>query len=442
MSKRILCWGAALLSLSLPLAAAGPAPVGAKFRASVCTTCSQREPAIAGAPSGEFFTAWAGQSGTDLRGVAGRLFKSTGAPRAADFLINRGNLTPDQDDVAVAGDATGYVAAWASLSGLNRDVFVQRYTLAGVATGAAIQVNLVDTTTPAFSDFNPVVAKTTGGGFAVAWIRFQPAGVGTNGTNPEIWLRRFDKNGVALGVPVKLNTNLVNGDRPDLCVDTTGQINVVWTSADGFPLFQANHRGVSVRIVSAAGALVGNEIIVAQPLAQTAPVAISCGKTGIFTVAWESDLPPSTDRADILGSRYSKAGRRLGTVFRINSLTAGSQHNPALSHDTAGNLVAVWESDTDNGGGIFGRRFTAANVATGPDFAIDTFAEGELKSIEPDIAHVGTAGNFVVVFEDGLLGAFARRFTPSSIVSRTFAELDQETVEAEAVEPEKVEPEN
>ena len=424
MSKRSFLWAVALFLLALPSVAANPAPVGAKFRVSTCTTCNQREPALAGVPSGEFFAAWAGQSGLDLHGVAGRLFKNTGAPKAPDFLINRGVLPPDQDDVAVAGDATGYVAAWASLLALNRDVFVQRYTLAGVATGSPILVNLPDTTTPAFADFNPIVAKTAGGGFVVAWVRFQPAGVGTNGTNPEVLLRRFNNSGVALGNPIKLNTNLVNGDRPDLCVDTTGQVNVVWTSADGFPLFQANHRGVSVRIVSAAGATVGNEIIVAQPLATLAPVAISCGKTGIFTVAWESDLPPSTDAADILGSRYSKVGRRLGTVFRINSLNAGRQQNPALSHDAAGNLVAVWQSDTGNGGGILGRRFSAANVAAGPDFLIDAYAAGETHSIEPDVAHVGTTGNFVVVFEDGLQGVFARRYTPSAIASREFAELD------------------
>lgn len=427
----ILAAATLLLATLPPAGAAGPAPIGAKVRASSCTSCSQTTPSIAGLASGEFMVAWEGESATDAKGVVGRLFKNTGLPKAADFQINKGVLPPEQFDVAVAGDTTGYVAAWSSVANANSDVFVQRYSLAGVVQGTPILVNAAENPAlPPYADFNPTVKRTAGGGFVVGWIRYLPPGATTAGTNPEILLRRFNASGVALGAPVKLNTRLVNGDRPDLCVDPNGQIDVAWTSADGFPLFQPNHKGVSFRRVSPAGVPLGAEVVVAPPLASNAQMSVSCGLGGNFVVVWESDQAPASGGFDILGARYTKNGVRTGTVFRVNSVTTENQRNPAVSHDTKGNFVVVWEHNLVSGGAINGRRFSVAGVATGPDFAVDPYPAGDLRSIEPEIAHIGTAGNFVVAFQDGLQGVWMRRFTPGTPF---LAQAGADAPEADAV---------
>ncbi len=441
MFKPPILAAATLLLVALPPAgAAGPAPIGAKVRASSCTTCSQATPSIAGLASSEFLIGWEGESATDTKGVVGRLFKNTGAPRAADFQINKGVLPPEQFDVTVAGDATGYVAAWSSVSGANSEVFAQRYSLAGVAQGTPVLVNVDDPALPPYADFNPAVRRTAGGGFVISWIRYLPPGATTPGSNPEILIRRFNPAGVALAAPLKLNTRLVNGDRPDLCVDTNGQIDVAWTSADGFPLFQPNHKGVSMRRVSPAGALLGAEVVVAAPTASNAQMNISCGTGGNFVIVWESDKAPAIDRFDILGARFTKLGRRVGTVFRVNTVTTENQRNPAVSHDSKGNFVVVWENNLVSGGAISGRRYSLAGVATGTDFAIDTYPPGDLRSIEPEIAHIGTAGNFVVAFQDGLQGVWMRRFTPGTpFLAQTSPEdgAEAEVVETAAKEPEE-----
>jgi len=422
--------------------AAGPAPLGAKFRASACTTCSQVSSSVAGVASGEFFVAWEGKSAADSQGVAGRMFKNNGTPKGADLQINPTAL-PAQHDVAVAGDATGYVAAWSQVEGVNSEVYVRRYTAAGVAVGSAVKVNNADNpASPPYADFNPVVAKTTGGAFVVVWVRFKPSGPTTAGTDPEVLLRRFNNAGGALGAPVKLNVNLVNGDRPDVCVDSTGQIDVAWTSADGFPPFEANHKGVSVRRVAPAGTTIGGEILVAAPLATSAPVGIACGTQGQFMVVWQSERPPAVTREDILGVRYTKAGVKMGNVFVVNSARPGSQRSPQVSADTAGNYVVVWQSENPPSGlGVFGRRFTSAAVATGNDFAVDTSVGTEPRSIDPDVAHLGSTKNFVVVFQDGLKGIWARRFGPGTPLASSAPDgAEDEAIAADTADDESVEP--
>ena len=141
--------------------------------------------------------------------------------------------------------------------------------------------------------------------------------------------RKLNATGVPVGTQVKISTGLVNGDRPDVCVDTAGGPVVVWTSVDGFPLFEANHKGVSLRRLTAAGAPTGTaETVVAAPTASSSQPAVSCGSGSTFVVVWHSDQPPAAERADILGLRFSRLGRPVGTVFRVNVTATREQAEP------------------------------------------------------------------------------------------------------------------
>ena len=111
------------------------------------------------------------------------------------------------------------------------------------------------------------------------------------------------------------------------------------------------------------------------------------------------------------GRGRSRRGRRLGPVFLVNSRIEEGQGNPAVSHDPAGNFVVAWESMDGVGGLIVARSFAGNGTPSGPDLVVDANAEG-LRPVEPDVAHFGRAGNFVVVWRDGVAGLFGRRFRP------------------------------
>ncbi|HEV8579734.1 MAG TPA: hypothetical protein VGX68_11725 [Thermoanaerobaculia bacterium] len=415
MVKAVFYLGRALAAFCLTAPAwAVPTPQGVPFRASSCTNCRQEEPSVAGAASGAYLVVWEGSTTADLRGINGRLFTNAGAPQAADFAVAK-KLAPDQYDAAVTRDSKGnYIAVWSQVEAGNSEIMAQRFKPNGTVLGAAFKVNQDTAGTPTIpADFNPAVARTNDGGFVVVWMNLLPSSPTFPGTNPQVLARRFNAAGAPLGSQLKLNTGLVHGDRPDVCVDSVGQTVAVWTTVDAFRPFQANYKGISYRRLTAAGALIGTtETVVAQPVANSARGAVSCGSGGTYVVVWHSDQAPAADRTDILGQRFSRLGRKVGPVFRVNSTTTRDQKNPSISHDPQGRFIVVWQSDLDGTRGIFGREFTAAGAAVGTDFAVLSEKDDSTPPINPDVTHVGTAGNFVVVWQNGTEGTFGRRFTP------------------------------
>jgi hypothetical protein len=403
--------GFAVLCLAAPAGAA--TAQGTPFRATSCTNCRQEGPAVAGAASGGFFAVWEGSTASDPFGINGRLFTNAGSPQTADFAVAK-NLVPDQYEAAVARDAKGnYLAVWSQVVAGNSEIMAQRFQANGTAVGTAFKVNQDAAGTPTIpADFNPAVAATKDG-FVVVWMNLLPASPTFQGTTPQVLARRVNASGAPLGTQVKINTGLVHGDRPDICVDTKGQPVAVWTTVDAFRPFQANLKGISLRRLTPAGTPMGTtETVVAPPVAGTAEGAVSCGSGSTFVVVWHSDQPPSVDRTDILGQRFSRLGRKVGPVFRANSTTTRDQRNPTISHDAKGRFVVVWQGDLGTKRGIFGRQFAAGGNATGTEFEVYQENDDSTPPTNPDVAHTDKTGKFVVVWQDGTKAIFGRRFTP------------------------------
>ena len=414
MQKAVLLWGG-VLALGLSAAAwAGPTAQGAPFHVSSCTTCIQQVPAVAGSASGAFLTVWKGASPVDSNGVSGRMFSGTGTPMGSDFLANK-DLVQDQYDPAVARDGQGsFIVVWSEVVNGNSEIKGRRYGPTGAALGAPFKINQDQAGTPTIpADFNPAVAALKDG-FIVTWMSILPAGNGFPGTTPQVLARKLGPTGAPVGNQVKINTGLVNGDRPDVCVDTSGKPVVVWTSVDGFPLFEANHKGVSLRQLTPAGALVGTaETVVAAPKAGSVHPAVSCGNGSTFVVVWHSDQSPAVDQTDILGQRFSRLGRPVGTPFRINTTVANQDRNPSIAHDAKGNFVVVWQAYLGSAKvSILGRRFNASAAALSPEVEVFAGADNATVPGNPDVAMIGTTGNFVVVWQDGAQSISGRRFTP------------------------------
>jgi hypothetical protein len=304
--------------------------------------------------------------------------------------------------------------AWSATAGTNTDVLVQRYKATGVPNGAAVVVNVDDPHAPAApQDIAPAVAAAADGSFVVSWIRIVPPDPHSNGVPPVVMARRYGKTGAPLGPPVQLSTGLVAGSRPGLCLDTTGRAVVAWTNIDAIRLFEPSLMGVSMRRLSPAGAALGTELVIAQPLSTQSSTAVACGTGGTFVVSWSTDQAPAVDNLDIVAQRFTTLGNRNGKIFRINSITGGEQSQPAMFADASGNFTVTWQSrliSTNTGDSILGRRYLASATADGADFLVTKRASPlDGRPILPRVANLGASG-FVIVWAQGNAVLQARRY--------------------------------
>jgi hypothetical protein len=407
-----------------------PKPVAAGFRVSVCTSstiCRQEDPAVAGvvgsgkllgndkrgggATDAGFFALWGGSSETDPHGISARRFNKT-TPTTADLQVSP--VADDQYDPGVTVQKAGtFVAVYSEFANGHSDVKAQRFSSAGAPLGGPIAVNVDDPAAPGIpDDLLPAVAPTKDGGFAVAWVKIL-SGVATSTASPQIVFRRFDAAGAPLGAQIALSQTLSN-DRPALCVDSVGNVNVAWESVDEFAAFEPSHYGVSLRRLSAAGVPLAAEQVVAPPTSNI-PLhpSISCASNNTFIIVWHTDKPPAQAGTDIVGQKYDKNGVKSGAAFLVNTSTVNEQRNPSIAHDATNAFTIVWEVATSSNGsklGINGRRYTSAGKA-GPQFEVVSHDITQ-KSLNAVVAATSSAGNFVVVWQTGTKAIFARRFTP------------------------------
>jgi hypothetical protein len=407
--KNISCGLSLLLMLSSVSARAGVQPNGAEFQGGSCVACEKKAPAVAGGKAGEFAVVWEGANATDPQAVLARFFAKTGAPRGAQVQVNR-LLPPDQYDAAVVIDTAGNtIVAWSEMVDDNSEIFVQRFSPKAKALGTAIRVNVDDPAAPATPlDVFPALAASPDGGFHVAWIQTIPPGPGER-IPPKVMLRRFDKAGKALGGQIQLNSGLARGIRPDVCVSKTGQAVVAWATVDNFQPFQSNKKGVSLRRIAKNGAPAGGEFVVTLPKAYDSDASVACAPNGTFVVVWHTEQVPAADWMDIAGQRFTAAGKKSGPPFRINTVVDGDQRNASVSMDASGNFVVVWES-RGAGDAIVGRRYKANGTADGAQFVVHAQADGEQRPTGADVAHVGSAGEFVVVWQAGKFEVVGRRY--------------------------------
>lgn len=400
-----------------------PKPAAAAFRVSSCTStsCRQEDAAVAGvvgsgkkgggATDSGFFALWAGGSETDNHGISARRFNKT-SPLTNDALISP--VAGDQYDPGITVQKAGtFVAVWSEVANGHSDVKARRFSSTGAPLGDPIAVNVDDPAAPGVpDDLLPAVAATKDGGFAVAWVKVL-SGVPESAASPQIVFRRFDAAGAALGPQVALSQTL-SSDRPALCVDSVGNVNVAWESVDEFVAFQPSHYGVALRRLSAAGVPLAAEQVVVAPLSNSPfHPSISCASNNTFIVVWHTDQAPATSGTDVVGQKYDKNGVKSGAPFLINTTTAAEQRNPSIAHDATNAYVVVWETITSSNGsklGIFGRRYSAAGKA-GPVFEVVTHDTTQ-RSFNAAVAPTSANGNFVVLWQTGTREIWGRRYTP------------------------------
>jgi hypothetical protein len=128
---------------------------------------------------------------------------------------------------------------------------------------------------------------------------------------------------------------------------------------------------------------------------------------GNFVAAWQSDGQDG-DGNGIYARRFEADGDPIGGEFRTTGATVGNQQIPDVAMSASGEFVVVWQSPDTAGYGVFGQRYAANGAPAGGEFRVNL---GTVAQQVNSAVGMAADGTFVVVFKDGYHGGiFARAF--------------------------------
>ena len=321
----------------------------------------------------------------------------TAGSRSITYLLN------DGDGGATAGGVTVDVAAVNDAPGIT-------ITLPGGAPmGGEVKINSGATG----DEGNSSITALPDGGYVVVWW----GGPTQGGMNADIYARRFDAAGVAQGADVRVNASSVDDlFNPSVSVLSDGGYVVVWDS----------YEGVYARRFDASGTAQGNEIRVLTSFGNELLDADVAGLSGGgFVVTWQASNKDGSGKA-VMAQRYDATGAALGGQVQINSFTSNDQYAPSVTGLSDGSYVVAWTSYQTNGpgAGIYARHYSAAGVAQGIEFLVNTTNAGHQQM--PSVSAL-PGGGFAVAWQSsdiygGAVHVHAQRFDAAN--ARQGGEID------------------
>ena len=342
-------------------------------------------------------SAW--QMRLDGRLRAPGLHKPAAVETPAEFQVNT-YTTAEQIRSSVAADSNGnFVVVWQSRGSVGADqddfsIQAQRYSSSGNPVGDQFQVNVYSTGTQS----TPVVAMDADGDFLVAWQSDGSSGSDQSGMS--IQARRFSSGGTA-GDEFQVNTSS-SGDQqyPSAAMDADGDFVITWASSE------ASGPEIRARRFDNAGSAHGSDFIVnAYSTGTQFFPAAAMDSDGDFVITWASSGTPAgeTDTAglSIQAQRYNNGGIPQGAQFQVNAYTSDNQIYPAVSIDSDGDFVVVWQSDGSDGSdtsasSIQAQIFHADGTPRGDQFQVNEYTSS--SQFNASVA-MNADGDFIVTWD-------------------------------------------
>ena len=305
--------------------------VGSEFPVNTYTNSGQYDPSIAGLPEGGFVVTWTsyGQDGSG-DGIYGQVFDSAGNKVGSEFPVNTYTTNNQGSSSVAALMAGGFVVAWQSAgqNGNGWGIYSQLFDGAGNKVGREFLVNSYRTT----SQTAPSVAGLSGGGFVVTWR--------SDGEKDSDWGidgQIFDSSGNKVGNQFRVNTYITWFE---------GNGSVVGLTGGGFVATWASYRwdgseyNVYGQVFDSTGSKVGSEFQVNTYTASEQTFVSVVGLLGgAFVVTWAS-FGQDGSGYGVYGQVFSNSGNKLGSEFRVNTYTTGSQEGPSIAGLSGGRFVS------------------------------------------------------------------------------------------------------
>ncbi|WP_107851448.1 VCBS domain-containing protein [Oceanimonas marisflavi] len=375
--------------------------VDGEFLINTTTNGDQRYPSVAGLENGHVVVVWQSQNlDGSGNGIVGRLYDANGTAIGGEFLINQGTANEQIESSVTALAGGGFAVSWRSDHGGSADIYTRLYDDNGSATTNELLTNTTTSGTQAtFGSTAETVVGLANGRLVSVWIDSSADGSGYG-----VFARLLDNQGIAVAVNGSTDEFQVNSTTAsNQWVASVGALDdggfvIAWQSPDG------SNDGIFAQRFDGDGNALGGEFQVnlyTESLQQNARVqGLSDGG---FVILWQSNGVDGNSWG-ISGRRYDAGGLALDDEFVVNTLTSGSQTNPAVTLRADGALVAVWQDSGQLMQKVI--EHTATLPATGQDQAVSNSGSA------PEVTALNDGGHLVVwyQFNGGSQDIFGQRF--------------------------------
>ncbi len=335
-------------------------------------------PQIAVDPSGNINVVW----GDNTPGSVDILFsRSTDGGATFSTPKNVSNNTGTSFAHRVAVDASGDInVVWEDDTPGNFDIFFSRSTDGGATFSAP--KNLSNNT--GFS-FEPQIAVDASGNINVVWPDTTPGNVDT-------FFSRSSDGGATFTAPKNLSNNTGTSFAPQIAMDASGNINVVWkddTPGNSEIFFNRSTDG---------GATFSTPKNLSNNTGFSSDPQVAVDSSSDINVVWEDDTPGNFD---IFFSRSTDGGATFSTLENLSNNT-GESFFPQIAMDASGDINVVWRDNTPGSLDIFFSRSTdgGATFSTAKNLSNNTGG-----SFDP-LMTLDVSGNINVVWFDDTPGNF------------------------------------
>ncbi|MDA9854794.1 flagellin [Paracoccaceae bacterium] len=318
---------------------------------------------------------------------------STPEKVGTEFQINAfstGNQGPSssgsssQAVPAVTSLKSGFLVTWSSegQDGDRSGVFAQLLNSDGDKVGSEFQVNSFS----AGNQYMPDVMATNDGGFIITWRSANLT------SDPQILASRYDGNGQKIVSEFQVNTSMTGSQiSPRVNVLSDDSYIITWSST------HAGNYEVYGQLFNSSNQKVGNEFQVnTYSTDNQYEPDVTVLEDDTFVVSWTSNNQDS-GTIGVYGQHFDKSASKIGSEFRINSTSTGSQLSSRIEALSNGGFIASWTTSHDYGLSVYAQIFDANANQVGGEFRVNT--SNDQWEVRPDIASLAD-GSFIVVWED------------------------------------------
>ena len=386
-----------IVSMTVTPSLDGALPDFGERQANTFVTSNQDAPNVARIDGG-FVMVWqsTGQDAAGSLGIYGQRFDNEGNAVGAEFVVNT-TTTGNQLDGHVAGlPGGGFVVTWTGVDSSAQGIYMQRFAADGSLVGTETLVNTFETSTQADAS----VTVLDDGNILVTWSSFGNSIAGANGY--DIYYRVFDgTTGAALTSEAR--ANLETSSTQDISTVTAlpgGGFVIGWMSVTSGTAGDGDSNGTFARTFTPDGA--GGytspaseiQLNIFEAGAQDT-VALTTLANGNIVAVWESDNQDGSGTG-IFSRILGPDGSPVTEEFRVNEIRVVSQFTPQVAALENGGFVVVFadNSGTDGSGtGVFAQQFDAQGNRIDAPLQVNT--EFSSSQFEPTVAPLA-GGGFVV----------------------------------------------